>query len=1333
MNIVCRSPIIPGYQIREQLYAGSRTKVYRALREQDSLAVVIKLLNSEYPSFNELLQFRNQYAIAKNLNIPGIIHPLSLETFGNGYILVMEDKGEISLDEYIKTYRLSLVEFLSLGIQLADILYNLYQNKVIHKDIKPANILIDPEGKQIQLIDFSIASLLTKETQEIKSPNLLEGTLAYISPEQTGRMNRGIDYRSDFYSLGITLFEILTGELPFISSEPMELVHCHIAKIPPVLSHRKLLVAGKEEISPVISDIIMKLMAKNAEDRYQSALGLKHDLETCLYQLKNSGEIRYFQIGQRDVCDRFLIPEKLYGREVEVRELLDAFKRVTNGSSEMILVAGFSGVGKTAVVNEVHKPMTRQRGYFIQGKFDQFNRNIPFSAFVQALRDLMGQLLSESDSQQLKWCTQILEAVGENGQVLIEVIPELEALIGKQPPASELSGTAAHNRFNLLFQNFIAVFAKADHPLVIFLDDLQWSDAASMESIELLMSNSHLLLLGAYRDNEVSSVHPLMSLLEKLKRAEVVVNTITLQPLSLDDTSCLVVDILTCSTPCTDRSALARSRPLTEFIFRKTQGNPFFTTQLLKALYQDGNIKFNRDDRYWEWDLTQINALFLTDDVVEFIAAQLQKLSPETQKVLKLAACIGNHFDLETLSIVYKKSYYQTAKNLWESLQEGLVIPQGEIYKFFSDEYFIFDREKYVNQERSGKTFYKFLHDRVQQAVYTLIEDNQKKSVHLNIGRLLLSNLQYKSQEERLFEIVDHLNLGHELITDERDIIELIKLNIHAGEKAKKSTAYVAFRDYLRIAQEYIGKSGWDDKYELSFKIHRSLAEAEQLNGNFQESENLILLSLEKAQKNLEKADLYNLFIIQYTMMGQGMMAVNIGRKSLNLFAINLPSTENVEKSLHNSFQNITSKIRDISFQSWLDLPESNIPQQRMCLQLLNSLLVPSYISQQEKLHFWLGTKIVELSYQYGTVPASAYGFIVYGMFLGTALANYKLGYDFGLLGLKLSRKYNKLDDITQACYIFGNNVYTWNQPLQGSEKIFDEGIQAGLASGNFLFLGYILIYKLLNPFYQGKNLEEIISSLPECLLFVQKNNHQVGEDSILALNMIIMNLLGYTSSLESFDIDDCSEQKYLEKCHNHQSTYALCHYYILKSMLLYLYDRVTESLYYCEETKKIIEVLAAKYQVAVHIFYYSLNIISLYSKASKSQQEEYWHKLSENQEKMKLWAINCPENFQHKFLLLEAEIARIIGKKIKAVNLYDRAIAKAKENKYLQEEALANELAAKFYLSWGKDKVAAVYMQEAYYCYSRWGAKAKVDHLEQQYPYLLATILKTNKLNIKK
>ena len=519
------------YQEIKQIYIGSNTLVYKAIRLHDNKSVIIKVLRNTHPSFNEIIQFRNQYIITRNLNHPSLVKPLAIERSKNGYALVMSDEGDISFSDYWQKSDHSLKKFLSIAIQLAEALHYLISERIIHKDIKPANIIINPKTQQVKLIDFSISSCLPKEQQQLINPNILEGTLAYISPEQTGRMNRGIDYRTDFYSLGITFYEILTGKLPFETYDPMELVHCHLAK------QVKFPQMDEEKIIPeMVKKIILKLVEKNAENRYQSALGLKYDLEKCLKQLETKSVIEYFPLGERDISDRFLIPEKLYGRETEVTQLLDAFERVANGNSQMMLVAGFSGIGKTAVVNEVHKPIIKKRGYFIKGKYDQFNRNIPFSAFVQALRSLMNQLLSESDSDIAQWKNNILEALGNNAGVIIDFVPELEWILGKQPSVTKLEGIAAQNRFNLLFSKFIQVFATKKHPLVIFLDDLQWADLASLNLIKVLMSDhntQYLLLLGAYRDNEVSPTHPLILSLAELETEQALISTITLKPLTI--------------------------------------------------------------------------------------------------------------------------------------------------------------------------------------------------------------------------------------------------------------------------------------------------------------------------------------------------------------------------------------------------------------------------------------------------------------------------------------------------------------------------------------------------------------------------------------------------------------------------------------------------------------------------------------------------------------------------------------------------------------------------------------------------------------------------------
>ena len=852
------------------------TIVHRAIRVEDDYPVIVKFLKRDYPSFQELLQFRNQYTITKNLALPGVIKTYALENCGNSYALILEDFGGISVKEYAFNHNLQLEDFLAIALQLCESLNALYHHRIIHKDIKPANILINPETKQVKLIDFSIATLLPKESQEISNPKILEGTLAYISPEQTGRMNRGIDYRTDFYSLGVTFYELLTGELPFNTQDAMELVHCHIAKTP----HLPISPSPYLPIPQVLSDIVMKLMAKNAEDRYQSALGLKHDLEKCLYQWQQTGEIEPFKLQERDICDRFIIPEKLYGRENEVQTLLDAFGRVADGATEMMLVAGFSGIGKTAVINEVHKPIVKQRGYFIKGKFDQFNRNIPFSAFVQAFRGLMVQLLGESDVQLAKWRRQILKALGTSGQVIIDVVPELEGIIGNQPPAPELEGSAAQNRFNLFLQKFIAVFTTPEHPLVMFLDDLQWADSASLKLMKVLMSEretGYLLLLGAYRDNEVFPTHPLMLTLGELGKQQAIITTLTLKPLALEQINQLVAETLSCT------EELAQS--LTELVYQKTQGNPFFTTQFLTGLYRDKLLNFNLDLGYWQCDLISIVDAALTDNVVIFMAGRLQKLPEATQKVLKLAACIGNQFSLETLAVVSEEAEVEVAANIWTALQEGLVLPVSENYKFFHGEQ---EDDKPTQALSVG---YRFLHDRVQQAAYSLIPNDQKERTHYHIGQLLLQKISPDIIEEHIFELINQLNYGKNLITEQKKHDELAQLNLIACRKARATIAYQAGRGYAQTGLSLLGDNAWQRQYITTLEFHNLATELASLCGDFEATEKFVAAVIDNAQSLLDQVHVYLIRITSNVSQNQFTKAIAIARKSLQQLGVNVPET----------------------------------------------------------------------------------------------------------------------------------------------------------------------------------------------------------------------------------------------------------------------------------------------------------------------------------------------------------------------------------------------------------------------------------------------------------
>ncbi|MEG4047881.1 AAA family ATPase [Microcoleus sp. Pol17_C1] len=1296
---------LTGYQILDRIYSGTRTRVYRAFRTGDKQPVAIKVLRNQYPSFSELVQFRNQYTIAKNLHLPGIIETYSLETYQNSYALVMEDFGGISLKEWRQQRETgpTLIEFLQVAIDLSNILDILYRHRIIHKDIKPANILIHPPTKQVKLIDFSIASLLPRETQTLINPNLLEGTLGYLSPEQTGRMNRGIDYRSDFYSLGVTFYELLAGRLPFQSNDVMELVHCHIAKQPPSLHQIN------PEIPPLLSEIVSKLMGKNAEDRYQSAFGLKFDLECCLEQLEENGRIKSFAIAQRDVGDRFILPEKLYGRETEVKTLLEAFDRVSSGTTEMMLVAGFSGIGKTAIVNEVHKPIVRQRGYFIKGKFDQFNHNIPFSAFVQAFRDLMGQLLSESDERLENWQTQIFQALGDNGQVIIEVIPELERIIGKQPPALELSGTAAQNRFNLLFQNFIKVFTKPEHPLVMFLDDLQWADSASLRLMQLLVTESetgYLLVIGAYRDNEVLAAHPLMLTLDAVVKGGATVNTITLEPLSSTSLNHLVADTLNCDP--------SWAIPLAELVAQKTQGNPFFATQFLKALHQDGLIEFDRLAGYWQCDIVRVREAALTDDVVEFMALQLQKLSPATQNVLKLAACVGNHFDLGTLAVVSEQLETETAADLWKALQEGLILPESEIYKFYMG------RERREETENSEVVNYKFLHDRVQQAAYSLIPEQERARAHYQIGQLLLQQISSAAIEEQIFSVVNQLNYGIALIEDQTQRDDLAQLNLTACRKARAATAYQAAREYAAIGLNLLGESAWQRQYEMTLNLHEIAAEVASLCGEFDQMNQWIDTVIDHTRTPVERVSVYIVQIQALSSQNKFLEGIAIGLLSLKELGVELPDSPTSE-DIQQAVQEINSSIGDRPIEELFDLPAMVDAQKLATMQVAASIATACYLAGSPL--FALVTALqVNLSIQYGNSRTSAYSYSCYGMFLNNFLQEVTVADQFCRLAYRLGSSPEAKNIRSATFAAIGFCLYHRKSHLRETLPIFQAGYQVALETGNLEFVGLNGHGFCLHSYWCGQPLAELDPQIRAYRQQLLDLNQLTTANYCSIYWETTLFLLGNPNNFEISFEEEGYEEKLLSQSLASNDLYRLCSFYLYRATLRFLLGDIARASVDVDRAREYIAGSAGITSEAGLYFYDSL--IALATPESETQLETSLQRVQENQTSLQHWAEHAPMNYLHKWQLVEAEKYRVARQRAEAIEMYDRAIVGAKENEYIQEEALANELAAKFYLDWGKEKVAQAYMQEAYYCYARWGAKAKIDDLEKRYPQLLAPIL---------
>ena len=1300
---------LPLYNFGEIIYQGTRTIVYKGTRTSDNQAVIIKVLRNPHPNFNELAQFRNQYTLAKNLELSGIVKPLSLENYGNSYALVMPYEGHISLNQW-QPDKILIPDFLAIGLQLAEILHGLSQERVIHKDIKPANILIHPETKEIKLIDFSLASLLPKENQTIQNPNILEGTLAYLSPEQTGRMNRGTDYRSDLYSLGITFYQLLAGELPFNVDDPMELVYCHLAKMATPLHE------VNPDVPKVLSDIVAKLMAKNAEDRYQSAWGLKHDLENCWQQWQKTGNIGEFAIASCDLSDRFLIPEKLYGRENEIEELLAAFDRVANGASEIMLVAGFSGIGKTAVVHEVHKPITRQQGYFIQGKFDQLNHNTPFSGFVQALRNLMWQLLSESDFQLEQWKGKILGALGGGGQVLIEVIPELEKIIGPQPPVPELSGTAAQNRFNLLFQKFISVLTTYEHPLVIFLDDLQWADLASLELMKLLMEEkTYLLLLGAYRDNEVSPVHPFMLTVEELKKMGKTVNTITLSPLEFEDSNQLVADTLACTVELAYR--------ITELVNRKTKGNPFFITQFLKALYEDQCISFNLEKRYWECDIARVNSLSLTDDVVEFMAIQLQKLPRETQEVLQLAACLGNQFNLDTLAIVCEKSPTQVAIALWKALLYGLIIPETQVYKFYLSE-----DETELNSSQTENVQYKFLHDRVQQAAYSLIPEQQKQATHYRIGQLLLKQIPLESREDYIFDIISKLNYGTALITTQKERDELAQLNLIACRKAKASTAYKAGLDYANTGLDLLGKNSWKRQYQITLEFYNLGAELAALSGDFETMENLIAQVMSHAKKLVEKVDVYRIKIQANVSQNQLSQAIGIGQEFLHNLGVNYPENP-TENDIHQVITEVMELIGDRDIDDLVNLPLMTDLEKIAILQIANSMIPVAYICKPPLFPLLISLS-VKLSIQHGNTSASAFGYACYGVIFCNLLQDIDVGFKFGQLALKLLETLDIKTSEPEVKNAVGLFILHRKFHPKTVVPLLQDSYKGALEIGNHELAGYCGQNVCLNSFWSGETLVNLEQQLSGYSNGLQRLNQLTTANYCGIYWQSTLNLLGlavnpHILSGEAMDETECFP-RFIES----HDVLGLYLFFLYKMMLSYLFAELKLAATYAIEAKQYLMGGAGMISIPAFYFYDSLTALGIYS-PEHEQKSELWQRVEENQQHLGHWAYYAPMNHQHKLDLIEAEKCRVLDKKVEAINLYDQAILGAKKHEFIQEEALANELAAKFYLNWGKEKVAMVYMQEAYYCYARWGAKAKTDQLENTYPNLLEPILEATGSNL--
>ena len=1308
---------LPGYQISTQIHESSNSLVYRGYRESDNLPIVIKILRQDYPTPTQLTRYKQEYKITHNLDLVGVVKALDLEVYQNTLAIIFEDFGAESLKRLFQQQKFTLKEFLEIAIAICDGLENIHNAKIIHKDINPANIVYNLHTKQLKIIDFGISTRLSQENPTLKNPELLEGTLAYISPEQTGRMNRCVDYRSDFYSLGVSFYELLTGKLPFETQDSLELIYCHLAK--QVLPPDKIVIENHDSPLPeMISGIVMTLMAKTAEERYQSAWGIKADLEKCLEQLENTGLIKSFALGTQDIAQQFQIPQKLYGRETEIESLLASFNRISSSSetrkTELFLVSGYSGIGKSALVKEVYKPITEKKGYFVAGKFDQYQRNIPYYAVIQALKELIKQLLTESEAQLKQWREKLEVALGVNGQVIVDVIPELELIIGKQPAVPELTGQEAQNRFNLVFQNFIQVFTQPEHPLVLFLDDLQWADLASLKLMELLVNTpdvNSLLLIGAYRDNEVNAVHPLILTLKSIKKTSTIINEITLRPLELVHINQLLADSL--------YSNKETVKPLGELLKLKTNGNPFFLREFFKSLYDERLLVFDLKNVAWQWDLEQIKTQQITENVVELMAYKIQKLPDKTQEILKLSSCIGNKFDIETLAIIGEKSLQEVALSLHEGISQGLIFPLSEQYK--SIELDVIKQENY--QERK-QVVYKFVHDRIQQAAYSLIVEADKSAKHLQIGRLLLENIPEAEQEENIFDLVNQFNKATELITNQWERDEIAQLNLIACRKARSAAAYQSGLEYVNIGLSLLGENAWQRQYEISLEFHNLGAELALLCGDFEVMEQFIETVIKQAESLLDRVDVYRIKIQAKVSQNQLNQSIAIAQEILQQFGVIFPK-QPTQNDVQQATDEISRLIGDREVEDLVNLPIMTDPETIAIVQIANTI-IGSTFNIGSLLFPLVVCLIVKLSIEYGNISGSIFAYSFYGLVLCIFLQDIDVNtaVKFSLLGLNIASKLNAKAAKSEALVITGVFITHRKSHLKNTLPRLQEGCTIALEVGILEMFGHNASGFCLHSFWCGQSLVSLEQDTRSYYIKLQQLNQLISVNHCRVFLQAILNLLGFTDNPTILSGEALKESEYLPEIISANDSTKLFLFYGHKLMLCYWFEEIELAQNHAVEVRRYLSAGVGTVVEPAFYFYDSLTALASLN-SSSAQTSEIFDKVEKNQTQLQQkWANYAPMNYQHKYLLVEAEKYRVLGNHSEAINLYDQTIKLAHENEFINEEALAYELAGKFYLARKNDLVASVYLKQARYCYLQWGANAKVKHLDEKYPELLATVV---------
>jgi len=1267
--------------------------LYRGRSSDEASRILALAPVQERPSPESIERLEHEYSLKGALDSSWATQPIELTWHWDRPVLLLTDPGGALLSQLLGE-PLDLAFCLRLAINLSVGIAQLHGRGVIHKDIKPSNILVDSLTGRCWLTGFGVASRLLREHQSPEPPEVIAGTLAYMAPEQTGRMNRSVDSRSDLYSLGVTLYEMFTGSLPFTASDPMEWVHCHVARQPIPPRERN------PNIPRPISAIVMKLLAKNPEERYQTAVGVEHDLRHCLWVVGTGSfsshpdplevppdAIASFPLGRHDRSDRLLIPKKIYGRGSEIETLLAAFDRlVAGGRTELVLVSGYSGIGKSAIVNELHKRLVPSRGLFAAGKFDQYKRDVPYATLAQAFQNLLRPLLTKSEAELSLWRQRLQEALEPNGQLIVDLVPDLKLVLGEQSPVTELSPQDAQRRFQPVFRRFISVFARPEHPLTLFLDDLQWLDAATLELLEDLVIGvnvQHLMLIGAYRDNEVNSLHPLIRKLETIRLGGGKVQDIVLAPLGNEDLEQLVADSLHCE--------INRVTPLARLIHDKTAGNPFFAIQFLSELAEDGLLSFDHDVAQWTWDLDRIHAKGYTDNVVDLMVGKLTRLPEETQTALQTMACLGHNAQSATLSIVLGTSQEQVHAALWEAFRQEMI-------------------------ERSEGS-YKFIHDRVQEAAYSLIPEHSRAELHLRIGKLLATQMPVEKREEAIFDVVNQLNRGVELISSRDEREQLAELNLIAGQRAKASCAYAAAINYLRAGAALLGDDRWERRHRLAFALEFHWAESEFLTGELTAAaERLTILSL-RAANPVDLASVACLRVDLYTTLDQSERAVGVFLEYLRHLGIEWSPHPTTEQAQH-EYERIWLQLDDRTIEELIDLPLMSDPTALATIDVLTKAIPPALYTDPNLLSLVI-CGAVNLSLGYGNTDASCFAYVWFGVIAGPHFGNYKDGFRFGRLGYELVEKRGLRRFQARTYVSFGNLVMPWTKHVRTSRDLLRREFEAATKIGDLTFAAYSRLDLNTNLLAAGDSLVEVQRETEDGLEFTRHMRFGLVSDRITAQLALVRNLRGLTRKFGRFDDEQFDESRFEARLSaNPALALTECSYWTRKLQARFFAGDYAAAIDASLRAQRLLWTFPSCFETAEYHFYGGLaRAASCHFAAGQGQP--HFDALIAHHRQLEVWSENCPDNFENRAALVGAEIARIEGREIDAERLYEKAIHSARTNGFVHNEALANELAARFYFARGFKTIAHTYLKNAWHCYLSWGAAGKIRQLEDLYPEL--------------